>query len=144
MHPSSDKPSIDSDIAAACEAAREMGVRVCRGYVFDWGREHGRPLPEACNVEGAILLVLGKQELVRGGFQRGWNEHVRAYLGVTAPWLWRFMHGWDRGNLLVVSYQKDGKDYEEKDKTSRLGDRLARQLCGPAKAPQGQDGVDQA
>lgn len=116
-------------IEEALAAAKDRGVKIVRGAVFDW-RDPGDPfkegeLPSACNAVGAVLLHFGLQHLARDGFHPGWIEKVCEALGATWPWLWRFNHGWDRGNCLSFTYTEKGKEHTAHDETSRDANRLA-------------------
>jgi hypothetical protein len=97
--------------------------------VFDW-RDPSDPskegrLPAACNAVGALLLHFGLQELVRREFRKRWIDSLCEASSLTWPWLWRFSHGWDRGNCLSVTYTEGGKEKTTFDETSRDANRLA-------------------
>lgn len=109
-------------VEAALQAARDRKVKIVRGPVFIWGREK---MPEACNAIGALLLRFELQEMARDGFQKGWIERLCEASGLTWPWLWRFNHGWDRGNCLTVTYMENGKEHTSHDETSRSANKMA-------------------
>lgn len=117
------------DVEVALQAARDRGIRIVRGPVFDW-RNSSDPfreseLPAACNAVGALLLHHGKQGLARQEFKPEWIEELCAVTGATWPWLWRFIHGWDYGNCLSVTFTEKGKEKTTFDDTSRDANRLA-------------------
>jgi hypothetical protein len=116
-------------IEAALQSAKDRGIKIVRGPVFDW-RDSNDPfregaLPSACNAVGAVLLHFGKQDMARNGFQKGWLEELCSAMGATWPWLWRFNHGWDRGNCLSVTFTEKGKEKTAFDDTSADANRMA-------------------
>lgn len=119
-------------VTEAIQAAQARGIKIVRGAVFNWcdpQDPYKKSIPPSeCNAIGAVLLALGKEQLLIDGFPPKWLDCVKAHLDVDDFWVWRFYHGFDRGNCLTFTYTKDGKDYESKDDVSCLGDRLARKL----------------
>jgi hypothetical protein len=118
-------------IVEAIEAARARGIHIIRGPVFDWTtpgnwRAPRRELPYACNAVGAILLFLGKEQMVSPdvytGFAPGWHKLIEDHLGVTDFWLWRFGQGFNGGYQITLTVEgKNGKDKILKDDVSALG-----------------------
>ena len=115
-------------IVEAILAAKARGVLIVRGPVFDWVHPDRVPreLPYACNAIGAVLLALGKEQLVSPdvyvGFVPGWRKVIEEYLGVNDFWLWRFGSGFDQGNQITLTVvDKDGKERVRKDDVSALG-----------------------
>jgi hypothetical protein len=125
-------------IEEALTAAQNRGIKIVRGAIFDW-RDNADPsrrgkMPCACNAVGAVLLHFGMQDLARGGFSEGWIEKLCGSLGTTWPWLWRFIHGWDYGSCLTVTYMEKGKERTAHDETSRDANRLALEWARRANA----------
>ena len=79
---------------------------------------------------GAILIKLGKEDLVNNGFSKDWMKYICDYLGEQPFWIWRFVSGFDYGNQLILTHAKQNDvEEEEKDKISRYGDKLANRVC---------------
>lgn len=124
-------------IEEAIEEAKKRGVKIGRRAVFDWVEwikypwEYKRAeVPVSCDAFGAILLKLGKEELVCDVFAPGWLDVIADYLGVTKLWLWKFSRGFDYGIVMVITTKtKDKKDIVDKDKVSRYGNKLANKVC---------------
>lgn len=125
-------------IVEALEAAQDRGIHIIRGPVFDWctpGDWHAhRELPYACNAVGAILLILGKEQLVspETGFAPGWHRFVEEHLGVGSFWLWRFGQGFNGGYQITLTVEdKNGKEKILKDDVSALGIAVRRKFQSP-------------
>jgi hypothetical protein len=115
---------MEAKILEALRAAQERGVRVIRGPVFDWCGSDAIT-PTACNAFGALLLHIGKEQMVGPDlrFQPGWFEELQRYLGVNDFWLWRFNQGFNGGYQLTLTQIDKEKKKESvlKDKVSALG-----------------------
>jgi hypothetical protein len=120
----------DAIVTKALVFAQTLGVEIVRGPLFDWRwkgdlRQLAKKYPSKCNAVGALLLYY---ELAQPGFKPGWIDELCEVSGIKPPWLWRFIHGWDYGNELTITYtDKDGKhEATEKDKVSRYANKLAK------------------
>jgi hypothetical protein len=128
-------------IEEAIQYAQSRGVKIKRRAVFNWCANNNpydsqwASYPIECNAIGAILLKLGKENLVKEEFTPGWMKEVSEYLEEDGFWIWKFVSGFDYGNKLTITHvkKKKGKDNKEStefsdetDKVSRLGDTLAR------------------
>ncbi len=126
-------------IIEAIRAALKRGIHLTRGPVFDWctpgnWRAPRRALPYSCNAIGAILLFLGKEQLVGPdvytGFAPGWHKVIENYLEVNMFWTWRFCAGFDGGYQITLTVvDKDGKEKVRKDDVSALGISIRKQFA---------------
>jgi len=123
----------------ALKWAKEHDVRLVRGPVFDFCDYTDYPrvvrtskLP-ACNAMGAVLLHAGLQGLCYPDFNPLWERKLLELLGTDRTWVWRFDHGWNRGNCLVFEVTKKGetKSTTVYDEVSRLANKLARDWVSP-------------
>lgn len=82
--------------------------------------------PVSCDAIGAVLLKMGREDLVRDGFQSGWLKIVCNYLGVDPFWIYRFCVGFDYGHqIMITKVGKDKKEKTEKEDISAFGIKLA-------------------
>jgi len=106
--------------------AKSRGIRINKGAMFNWCGTTESQDPIACNAIGAVLLAMGKENLARNGFQKGWLDLVCDYLGVNAFWIYRFCIGFDSGHQILISKTtKDKKEITEKEEISSNGIKLA-------------------
>jgi len=124
----------ESLIEEAILYAKSRGVRIHRGggAVFDWCiRESAyrcrmADYPVACDAIGAVLLKMGKEDMVKTNFQSGWLDEVCQYLGVNPFWVYRFCIGFDVGHQIIITkITKDKKEITEREETSSFGIKLA-------------------
>jgi|GEM_PF-7130580 hypothetical protein len=122
----------ESLIEEAILYAKGRGLRINRGgAVFNWCIRdsvyscHMADYPVACDAIGAVLLKMGREDLVRNGFQKGWLKIVCDYLNVDPFWVYRFCIGFDSGHQILITKTKDKKETVEKEEVSYLGVRLA-------------------
>lgn len=123
-------------IEEAIEKAKKRGVKIGRRAVFDWvewikyPRECKRAeVPVSCCALGAVLLKIGREDLVSDGFAPNWLDVIADYLGVTKMWLWKFSRGFDYGiEMVITTKTKDKKTKVDKDKISRYGNKLANKV----------------
>lgn len=118
-------------VEMALKSAKDKGIQIVRGPVFDW-RDRENPfqngeIPSACNATGALLLHFSLQDFVKGEFKNGWIDKLCEASGLTWPWIWRFNHGWDRGDCLSVTYTDKGKEHTSEDEASKNGNRMAKE-----------------
>src|SRR5512137_1929601 len=120
-------------ILEALSFAKSQGCRILRGPIFDWCSYAGYPHesrlkdPPDCNALGAVLLMNGQERLTYPDFKPGWDKKLCDLLGAEWGWVWRFSHGWNRGNILTFEATIKGEDKIIQDEVSRKADRLARQ-----------------
>lgn len=78
---------------------------------------------------GAVLLRHGLEGLVYPSFHSDWTNKLCAVLGADWAWVWRFEHGWNRGNILTFEATIKGTKKTKiiHDEVSQDADRLARQ-----------------
>jgi hypothetical protein len=113
--------------------AKANNVKLIRGAIFNFCDETASPYESrraavpACGALGAVLLKAGLENLCYDGFKLGWDERLRKLLGADRAWVWRFNHGWNRGNCLTFEVEEKGKTKIVKDEVSHWGDKLARQ-----------------
>jgi len=131
--------SPEDTVIEALKWARSMDVRILRGPVFDFCdytnyprvvRTEGLP---ACNAIGAVLLRHELQGLCYPNFAPHWERKLLEILSTDRTWLWRFDHGWNRGNCLVFEVTKKGetKSTTVYDEVSRWGNRMANEWVSP-------------
>ncbi|HUV84911.1 MAG TPA: hypothetical protein VMV86_04330 [Methanosarcinales archaeon] len=124
-------------IEAAIIKARDKGITITRGAVFDWvegtyPNSHKTTVPVSCNALGAVLIFLKKESLVSNGFNKNWLDPICEYIGENKFWIWKFVSGFNYGNLLYLTFFEDDKDKKKKkeinikDDVSRIADRLAK------------------
>ena len=129
-----EKESSEDLILAAIQNAKDKGIKIVRQVVFDWCDPvelyKERELPYACNVSGAILIMLGKEQEFRTSFPaRKWLEEIHAYLGVSDYWFWKFYRGWAYSSEIFVTTVDDKKKEKTvKDKVSKAANKMAQQL----------------
>lgn len=128
-----DMGQTETIIEEAIQYAQQHGAKIVRGPVFNWCSQ-----PLECNAIGAVLLKLGKEDLVKEEFVPGWMKTISEYLGEDSFWICKFVNGFDYGNKLTITHvkkkkNKDNKEsaesLDETDKISRLGDMLAKRHC---------------
>jgi len=116
-------------IVDAIKCAQNRGIKIIRGSAFNWcdPKDYFNRLdiPCECNVIGAVLLKLGKENLLG---TPGWLKDVCEYLGEKYFWMWRFNLGFDCGLQLTLTVLEDDKEKEIKDKVSTLGIKIAKQF----------------
>lgn len=123
-------------IEEAIEEAKKRGVKIGRRAVFDWVEWIKFPyefkrakVPVSCCALGAVLLKLGKEDLVCNNFAPNWLDVIANYLEVDKLWLWRFSRGFDYGiEMTVTTKTKDKKEIVNKDKVSIYGNKLANKV----------------
>lgn len=127
-------------IIEALNVAKERGINIIRGPVFDWttpGKWYDeREFPSACNAIGAVLLFLGKERLVgpdaNNAFQIDWYKPIEEHLETNRAWLWRFCRGFDGGiQITLITTDKNGKEKTIKDDASALGISIRKKFQAP-------------
>jgi hypothetical protein len=127
-------------IEEAIKFARDKGIQINRGgAVFNWCKHNTNNdsswsvYPVSCNALGAILIKLGKENLVKEEFDPSWLKAVCDYLNVDPFWLNRFVHGFDYGTQItlirVTEVDKKKKETPELDKISQMGLKLANRYA---------------
>jgi len=133
-------------IREALDSAIAQGIKIWPGAAFDWtDRPPGvtfekfevpgpsGPLPSACNVLGALELVVGR---TRDSGHEGFYEKAAKHLGVGTFWLHRLHIGFDLGVQFFfivkdkkgkVARDKNGEPIVKPDEVSRLGMKLRKQ-----------------
>ena len=136
-------------ICEALDAARAQGIKIWPGAAFDWtDRPAGitfrrfevpgpsGPLPSACNVLGALELIVGRTK--DSGYE-GFYEKAAKYLGVGTFWLHRLHIGFDLGVQFFFTVKdkkgkvvrdKSGNPVEKPDEVSKLGMKLRKKYIG--------------
>ncbi len=108
-------------IRSACIAARDRGLRLHRG---PWFNLNADTIVGCCAI-GAVLLDLPRPaDLSNPGFVKAACDR----LDVDAFFLQRFWMGWDRGHVVTLVREKDGKSSESKDEISGAALALAREF----------------
>ncbi len=138
-----DTKSARQMVEAAIEFAVRNGVPLIRGpAILSWCGAQKTPgdspelakYPTGCSAIGAVLLAAGKERLAGpDGFNPDWLEQLCAILGADRTWVWRFCHGFDYGNELKFSIQKENGTLESDgdivaEKVSAYGAKLARKV----------------
>ncbi len=119
---------IETLLEEAILQAQSKGILIRRRALFDWTAGYDKPV--ACCALGAVLLHLGKENLVKKEFDKSWLDVVCSYLGVNSFWIYRFCIGFDNNNQITfTTVDKNGKERQEKDEISKLGIRLAAKYC---------------
>lgn len=113
-------------IEEALQFAKDNGHLIIRGGVFDW-----TATPVSCNAFGAILIKLGKADLFRKDFPPNWIKWVTEYIGEDVFWIWKFRHGFDNGNELIITHTNFIANHDEVDKVSRFGNKMAIKYSKP-------------
>jgi hypothetical protein len=117
-------------IEEAIEFAKSKGISIVRGPVFI------RTIDSiiSCNIWGAILIKIGKEDLVSDRFDPSWLKVICDYLEEDSFWFWKTSYGFNYGNELTIIKVKKDKDKtnetEEKDKISKYANKLALRVCG--------------
>lgn len=117
-------------------AKNELGIKIIRGYLFDWNNpiESKSPkfekLPSKCNAIGALLLYYGNPIK---DFYPGWFDELCKTSELKPSWIWRFVHGWDYGNQLNFTFvdKETKKERVETDRVSRDANKLALKWTKP-------------
>ncbi|MFA5387348.1 MAG: hypothetical protein WC322_03040 [Candidatus Paceibacterota bacterium] len=131
--------SPEETVLDALKWAKANGVRIIRGPVFDFCDYSDYPsvtlikgLP-ACGAIGAVLLKAGLHGLCYPDFSPTWEKKLLELLNTDRTWVWRFDHGWNRGNCLNFEVTKKGetKPTTVYDEVSRLGNKLAKEWISP-------------
>ena len=129
---------VETLIEEAIIYAKQHGVKIVRRAIFNWCAHdnhydsHWSTYPIECNALGAILLKIGKENLVKGSFDPSWLKVICDYLDKEPFWVCKFVNGFDYANELTITHvkKKDDKKVEsdEIDKVSRYGNKLARKM----------------
>ena len=109
--------------------AQQKGLKINRGgSVFDRcvdGKKVDYPI--SCNAIGAILIKLGREDLVNNGFNPQWIKIICAYLEVEPFWINRFILGFDYGaQVTLIRHDCFLGEVKENDKISAFGSKLAK------------------
>jgi len=120
------KQTTEQLLIDAMNFAISKGVRINRGGAIFHRNNDWKIV--SCNALGAVLCLIGAEDLVKEEFNPDWRTAVLSYLGEDEMWLWRFISGFDYGVELTFISECPGHSHEEKDKVSRLGNKLGKKF----------------
>ena len=111
-------------ILDAINYAKAHGFNIIRQATFDRTQN-----PICCNALGAILIKLGKDNMVDTSYDPQWIKLICAYLDKDMLWMFKFVQGFSYGNCLSFTYMDNGKEKTEHDDVSKWANKLALKNC---------------
>jgi hypothetical protein len=127
-----EKLTTEQLIINALNYAMSLGVKIERGPVFAINKETKScwSVPRACNVYGAILLLLKKENSVKEKFEKGWSKPIEEYLKKDSWWIFRLERGFNQRNEITIIFKNDdGETCEKIDEVSKLGKKISNKFA---------------